>query len=76
MGSQLFINIFCTKHYIVRIDRLFFKVAIPLVDKMDINKAKTSEIQGEVSHENMISSHVKMTCYLHTFEITVAMVIS
>ena len=26
----------------------------------------TNEIPGELSHENMISSHVKITCYLHT----------
>ena len=25
----------------------------------------TNEIQGELSRENMISSHVKITCYLH-----------
>ena len=26
----------------------------------------TNEIPGELSRENMISSHVKITCYLHT----------
>ena len=25
----------------------------------------TNEIPGELSRENMISSHVKITCYLH-----------
>ena len=25
----------------------------------------TSEIPGELSHENLISSHVKIACYLH-----------
>ena len=25
----------------------------------------TNEIPGELLHENMISSHVKITCYLH-----------
>ena len=25
----------------------------------------TNEIPGELSHENLISSHVKITCYLH-----------
>ena len=27
---------------------------------------KTSEIPSELSRENFISSHVKITCYLHT----------
>ena len=26
----------------------------------------TNEISGELLRENMISSHVKITCYLHT----------
>ena len=25
----------------------------------------TNEIPGELSHENLISSHLKITCYLH-----------
>ena len=25
----------------------------------------TSEIPGELLHENLVSSHVKITCYLH-----------
>ena len=29
----------------------------------DIN---TNEIPGELSRKNMVSSHVKITCYLHT----------
>ena len=33
----------------------------------------TNEIPGELSHEDMISSHVKITCYLHSEKITVAM---
>ena len=26
----------------------------------------TNEIPSDLSHENMISSHVKITCYFHT----------
>ena len=34
----------------------------------------TNEMPGELSHKNMISSHVKITCYLHMCtKITVAM---
>ena len=28
----------------------------------------TNEIPGELSHENMISSHVKITCYFHMWK--------
>ena len=35
----------------------------------------TNEIPGERLHKNMISSHVKITCYLHTWNITIAMAI-
>ena len=28
----------------------------------------TNEIPGELSRENLISSHVKITCYLHTLK--------
>jgi hypothetical protein len=31
-----------------------------------INYINTNEIPGELSRENMIPSHVKITCYLHT----------
>ena len=31
----------------------------------DVHYINTSEIPGELSCENMISSHVKITCYLH-----------
>ena len=30
-----------------------------------ITYTNTNEIPGELSRENMISSHVKITCYLH-----------
>ena len=34
----------------------------------------TNEIPGELSRENMVSSHVRITsCYLHKRNITVAM---
>ena len=28
----------------------------------------TNKIPGELSHENLISSHVKITCYLHMWK--------
>ena len=31
----------------------------------DFYYINTNEIPGELSRENMISSHVKITCYLH-----------
>ena len=34
--------------------------------KINIYYINTSEIPSELSRENFISSHVKITCYLHT----------
>ena len=36
------------------------------VKKIVIYYINTSEIPSELSRENFISSHVKITCYLHT----------
>ena len=33
--------------------------------KKSICYINTNEIQGELSRENIISSHVKITCYFH-----------
>ena len=35
---------------------------------MVIYYINTNEIPGELSRENMVSSHVKITCYLHTLK--------
>ena len=42
---------------------------------MEVYYINTNEklIPGELLHENMISSHVKITCYFHIGNITVAM---
>ena len=34
--------------------------------RADIYYINTSETPGELSRENLISLHVKITCYLHT----------
>ena len=34
-------------------------------DKIQIYYINTNEIPGELSCKNMISSHMKITCYLH-----------
>ena len=34
-------------------------------EKIQIYYINTNEIPGELSCKNMISSHVKITCYLH-----------
>jgi len=47
------------------------------IPKIHINRPvyyiNTNEIPGELSRENLISSHVKITCYLTCENITFAM---
>ena len=33
--------------------------------RIEVYYINTNEIPGELSRENMISSHVEITCYLH-----------
>ena len=35
------------------------------LSKMMFYSINTNEIPGELSRENLVSSHVKITCYLH-----------
>ena len=35
------------------------------IKKISFYLKYTNEMLGELSHKNMISSHVKITCYLH-----------
>ena len=44
---------------------LFFSSILHIISFYYIN---TNEIPGELSHKNLISSHVKITCYLHMWK--------
>ena len=46
---------------------LFFSSILHIISFYYIN---TNEIPGELSHKNLISSHVKITCYLHNVKIS------
>ena len=45
---------------------LTFSCVLP--ENIHIYYINTNEIPGELSHENLISSHVKITCYLHMWK--------
>ena len=46
---------------------LFFSSILRIISLYYIN---TNETPGELSHKNLISSHVKITCYLHNVKIS------
>ena len=46
---------------------LFFSSILRIISFYYTN---TNEIPGELSHKNLISSHVKITCYLHNVKIS------
>ena len=46
---------------------LFFSSILCIISFYYIN---TNEIPGELLHKNLISSHVKITCYLHNVKIS------
>ena len=39
-----------------------------ILRKISFYYINTNEIPGELSHKNLISSHVKITCYLHMWK--------
>ena len=47
------------------INRVFIYFSL-VVSHIPFYYINTSEIPSELSRENFISSHVKITCYLHT----------
>ena len=45
--------------------KLKAKIGFHDTEKIQYCYINSNEIPGELSRENMISSHVKITCYLH-----------
>ena len=50
------------------VQKFCWKLQSPKREKKYFYYINTNEIPGKLSRENMISSHVKITCYLHTWK--------